>query len=177
MNEVAQKLEALLFTAGEPLKRSELCELLQVAPEELARAADELREALAGHGLTVVMTAQHIQLMTSPAVASFVEQFLDTEDEPLSKASAEVLALVAYRGPIARFDIEAIRGVDSTRTLRQLVWRGLLTKQKAKGRSILYDVSEEFFAHVGIARREDLPHFDSLQNNEALRHILNQTHP
>lgn len=174
MTPQAQQLEALLFTAGEPVARAELCELLGVSPEELARLADEMREALHSHGLAVVITDTHIQLMTSPTVAAWLEQFLEGDSEPLSKASAEVLALVTYRGPVARFDIEAIRGVDSTRTLRQLVWRGLVTKQRTKGRSIAYDVSEEFFAHIGVARREDLPQFEVLKDNERLRAFLSR---
>lgn len=172
MNESAQKIQALLFVAGEVVPKKDLQQLTGLSLAAIDEAIGEIRTYLEGQGLTLVETSEGVQITTAPSVGEFLGKFLEKEESQLSRAACETLALIAYRGPISRYDIEAIRGVDSRRMLQQLVYRGLITKQASEGRVSLYDVSMEFWHHLGVRSREDLPRFEELKNNEALRVLL-----
>ncbi len=164
MNGDVQKIEALLFLAGEAVHIAELARLTQTSETKVRANLEILSTALAGHGLTVVRSASHAQLTTSKIVSEYLQQFLQGEATTLSAAAAETLAIIAYRGPITRLDVEAIRGVDCRRMVRQLLARGLIRKHRAGERLPTYSISEEFLQHVGITRREELPDFDKLQS-------------
>ncbi len=168
MTELAQRVEALLFLAGEGVSKKELGKLTGQLPTAVDRAIAELTEALRDHGLTLVIIDTHVQLTTGQHVSSFVSQFLTQEGSTLSAAAAETLALIAYRGPISRYEIEAIRGVDTRRILRQLLLRGLIGSTVTNNRRRQYIVTEEFLSHLGLPRREDLPRFEELSSHEKI---------
>ena len=172
MNYKTKQLEALLFTAGEPVARSELAAVLNVTETELEWLADDLLHELLAHGLTVIKNATHIQLVTSPAVAEWLRQFEQKADDTLSRAAMETLTIVAYRGPISRLAIDAIRGVDSRAMIRQLIRRGLLTRISQAGQAPEYAVSTDFLQAAGIKRQEDLPDFETLSTHERLVQVL-----
>lgn len=172
MNPLAQQLEALLFTAGEPVPFSELQALTGATHEEVASAIQELSQALQDHGLTLVTTESHAELVTSSNVAEFLAQFTKEEDNQLSKAALETLSVIAYRGPVTRFDVDAIRGVDSRHMIRQLFARGLIRQLRLSGKAPQYDVTEEFLAHLGVTNKKELPDFETLTTNENLTRIL-----
>lgn len=176
MNEVVRKIEALLFVAGEAVPKTDLVKLLGVELNELETYLTELHTVLSETGLALILTQDSVHLVTNPTLADFLQQFLDEENTTLSRAAAETLALVAYKGPVSRYDIEAIRGVDSRRVLQQLVRRGLVVKQAGQGRVSLYTVSELFFQHIGVTRREELPQFQVLSSNERIRELLLHNH-
>lgn len=171
MNETLQKLEALLFLAGEAVSYRELAQLIGASVNEAMVATQELRAALADHGLTVVTTATHAQLTTSPHVTQYLQQFLRGETDQLSAAAAETLAIIAYRGPIDRPSVEAIRGVDCRRMIRQLTARGLIRRQKIQGRLPVYSVTEDFLQHVGVTQAQDLPRYTELSQDPKLEQI------
>src|SRR5688572_5469847 len=97
---LTQKIEALLFLAGEAVPMTELARLLESSVEDTQAAVTELASILKNRGLTLVMTTTHVQLTTHPDVSEYVQHFLQGEAESLSTAAAETLALIAYRGPI-----------------------------------------------------------------------------
>ncbi len=173
MTPLSQKIEALLFTAGEAVPLSELQELTGATEHEVTQAIQELSNSLQDHGLALVTTGTHIELVTSSVVAEFLAQFNKEESGQLSKAALETLSVIAYRGPVTRFDVDAIRGVDSRHMIRQLFARGLVRQLRLSGKAPQYDVTEEFLSHLGITKKEELPDFETLATNENLTRILN----
>lgn len=162
MTDDVRKIEALLFLAGEPVSFNELARLIQKSGEETRSCVKQLVTLLAGHGLALIQTDTHVQLATSTLVSDYLQQFLQGEAAALSTAAAETLAIIAYRGPISRIDIEAIRGVDCRRMLRQLIARGLIRRERHGTALPTYSVTEDFLQHVGMTSREELPDFASL---------------
>lgn len=172
MNEITKHIEALLFVAGEPVAKNELSELLGAELTHIEEGILELKQSLREHGLAVTETDTHVQLVTSPEVADLLAQFLKEEPRPLSKAAAETLAIIAYRGPVSRYDIDVLRGVDSRTMVRQLLRRGIIKQSASKGNTILYDVSEDFLLHVGLEHKEELPQFAALSKDEKIQQLL-----
>ncbi len=162
MSNGTQKLEAFLFVAGEAVAKHELLALLNIEPRQLEQLITDLQSKYEASGLAIVVTDTHIELTTSPTVAEFLQHYLQDEPAPLTRAMSEVLALVAYRGPITRFDIDNIRGVDSRRTLETLYGRGYIQKRKEATKAWIYSVTPEFFKHLGITSKEELPEFSTL---------------
>ncbi len=173
MHQTTKQLEALLFVAGEAVMKKELIKLLGATEEDFGLAATELREALKMRGLTLVETDTHLLLTTDASVADFLAQFNQQEATPLSKAAMETLAIIAYRGPVSRYDVDILRGVDSRAMIRQLTKRGLLRRVSSAGETPMYNVTEEFFQSLGITSKERLPAFEELSNNEQMQQLLN----
>lgn len=172
MTPLAQQIEALLFTAGEAVSLRDLSELTHTAPEEVITALREIDEHCNSSGLALTITDTHAHLTTSTSVAEFLSQFVSEHTTALSKAALETLSLIAYRGPIARSDIDTIRGVDSRRMTQQLLHRGLIRQVRTAGEAAKYELTEECLAHLGITKRSDLPAFDELSRHEGIKNLL-----
>lgn len=173
MTQVSQRIEALLFLAGDAVSRKELARLAHCRLKDIDEALKELEEKFQGHGLGLVVTATHVQLATSASVAEFVRQYLEGEAQSLSVAALEALALIAYRGPIAITEMDALRGVDSRRVVRHLAERDLI-RQVSEVWPKKYIVSEEFLRQLGVHRPEDLPRFQELSRNGRIEQVLSQ---
>ena len=171
MNPLAQRLQALLFLSGDAMGHDELLRLLACDREQLATAAGELRTHLVDSGLALIETDHEMQLTTSAAVASVLTTLQEESTDELSSAAAETLALVAYRGPISRIGVDAIRGVDSSRALRQLSLRGLVHRAK-DGVRYTYQVAPEFLRQVGLEHVSQLPEYETLSSAEAVQKLL-----
>lgn len=174
MTSLAQHIEALLFTAGEAVTITDLRQLLTVSEEDIKKSLDELEASLHDHGLSIITTDTHAQLVTSAHVAEFLAQFAEEGESSLSKAAMETLSVIAYRGPISRYDVDSIRGVDSRRMIRQLLLRGLLRQIRTAGKASLYDISEDALMHVGITQKKDLPEFEALSISQHIDRLLTQ---
>jgi segregation and condensation protein B len=157
---VADKIEALLFVASEPLTAGQLADSLSLPPGEVTAATQELGSRLTG-GLRLSHLDGRYRLVTAPELAATVRKFLQDEAKTeLSKAALETLAIVAYRGPVAKGAIEQIRGVASETMLRNLIARGLIEeagRAREPGRPQLYAVSQEFLHQFGLTSTNDLP--------------------
>lgn len=172
MTDIAQRIEALLFVAGEPVPKKELVKVLGIDDSTLETALKEVVSALQGHGIALVRTEDEVVLVTSPVASQYLAQFLGEGNEGVSMAAAETLSIIAYRGPISRYDIDVLRGVDSRRIVRQLHRRGLIQRTRSAGRTPLYEITPEFLHHLGITRREDLPRFEVLSSHERVQTLL-----
>lgn len=173
MTPQGQQLVAVLFVAGEAVSRAELCRLLQTDESGLEQALADAQAYLQESGLTLVHSDSGVELTTSPGVAEFLATAWGGAATELTRAAAETLALVAYCGPVTRFEIDSLRGVDSRRILRGLWRAGLVQRQRARqGRAALYSVSEEFLKGVGVTRREDLPRFQELAQHPDIQRML-----
>lgn len=176
-------LESLLFVSGEPVKLAKLAKTCQVEKKEVEQALDEMEksEKNGSGGLRIIRNGDSAQLGTSPENAGYVSQLISGEiSSDLSKSALEALAIVAYRGPITRVRIEAIRGVNCSYVLRNLLVRGLVErKETADIRGYLYEISFEFLKSLGLQNIKDLPDWEALSKNEKIGEILeiSQTEP
>ncbi|HMO85626.1 MAG TPA: SMC-Scp complex subunit ScpB [Lacipirellulaceae bacterium] len=170
------RVEAALFLAREPLSTRKLAELAGVSDGTEARAL--VRDLAArllrrGSAFLPVGVAQGIQLMTRPQLADWIGKLLgDGEEVRLSAPALETLAVVAYRQPITRAEVEGIRGVQCGELLRVLMERDLLRivgRSDDLGRPFLYGTTRKFLQVFGLGRLEQLPPVDQICNAVAPR--------
>lgn len=170
-------IESVLFISGEPVKISRLEKITGSSKPEIENAIMMMQnDYSAGRGLVLIKKEEDVQLATNPENASFIDDLVKSEiQENLSKAALEVLSIVAYRGPISRLDVEAIRGVNCTFTLRSLLMRGLLERVEnpKDNRGYLYKVSFEFLKKLGLDNINKLPDFEALSKDERIDSIIN----
>jgi len=169
--------EAIFFVADRPVT---LRQLREVSGRELSSAqiktlCDEVAGWLAGHGFELAEVAGGYQLRSSPRVAPQVQQFLQVKPRRLSRPALETLAVVAYRQPITRIEVEEIRGVDSGAVLKALLDRRLvriLGKREEPGRPLLYGTTREFLEFFNLRDLRQLPtlrEFHELTEEERAR--------
>ena len=159
-NNLAAALECLLFLAKEPLLEEEIARMLEVELPQAQAVIAELAGQCDGRGLQVLKIAGGWQLCTRPEYAPFIARMHEPEQVKLSRAALETLAIIAYRQPITRPEIEAIRGVSVDGVVTKLMGFGLieeLGRKEAPGRPMLYGTTKEFLSHFGISSVEELP--------------------
>jgi len=154
-------VECVLLVAGGPVTAQHLAETLGVAPDAAVDAVAALAAEYAGRGLQIQSVAGGYQLCTRPEFSEYVQRFLRLDfREPLSQAALETLAIVAYRQPVTRGEVELVRGVRSEHVLERLVERHLIREVGRKptvGRPILYGTTEGFLRHFGLRDLTALP--------------------
>lgn len=166
-------IEALLFVSGEPLKLTRLGALTDASKQEVAAALLELRERYQSdrtHGLMLIEHDGAVELATIPEAAEAVARLgTSALQGSLSKAALEVLAIVAYRAPLTRSEIESIRGVNCSFTLRTLLLRGLIEREEVAGeRGFVYKPTFALLEKLGLNRLEDLPDYTLLRTDSRL---------
>lgn len=158
------QLEAILFASPGPAGIDQLAEAVQAQPRQVEAALAELEREYSRRGLRLQSHLGGAQLTTAPEHAEVVERFLQLGSRTrLSRAALEVLAIVSYRQPITRPEIDAIRGVNSDTSLRTLLRHGLIEeagRSPGPGRPILYATGTEFLQHFGLGSLEELPQLD-----------------
>lgn len=161
------KIEALLFYKGESMKVKELSKLLGESKDSVENALTTLKEKLSGRGVQLLEKDEEVELRTASEIADMIEQIRKDElTKDLGKAGAETLAIVLYKGPVTRAEIDYIRGVNSTFILRNLLIRGLVEKvsNPKDQRSFLYKPTLELLSFLGISNIEELPEFGAVQD-------------
>ena len=158
--ELVPILEAVLFVADAPIEVSALARTINAPRSEVSDALDELAEACRSRGVRVQRTGDLVQLVSAPRTAAYVERFLGLEHPPLTNASLETLAIIAYRQPITRAGIESVRGVDCDGPIRTLMARGLVEdigRAPVIGRPTLFGTTVRFLEYFGLEKPDDLP--------------------
>lgn len=159
-------LEALLFVADGPVTEAGLARTLGLTPGNVRRGLNEVRDHLDGRGIRVQSGPEGVQLITAPEAAPVVEHFLGLESSRrLSTAALETLAVIAYRQPVTRAAIEAIRGTSSDGVLATLRARGLVERvgrADGPGRPGLYGTTQRFLEHFGLEQADHLPGLEEL---------------
>jgi len=153
-------IESLLFVAEEPQEIGTLAKTLGVPRQGVERAVETLAASVEDRGLFVQRLGDRVQLSTAPDAAPYIEHFLEVEHGHLSRASLETLAIVAYRQPVTRAMVEAVRGVNSDHSVSTLIARGLVEdvgRAPSPGRPVLFGTSIRFLEYFGLQRPEDLP--------------------
>jgi len=160
--ELGAFLEALLFIAERPLSTAEIAELAGVprlhAEAALSYLADDLEAG--ERGLRLQRLEESWQLVTAPEVGARLAAYASREEARLTPAALEALAVVAYRQPVTRGEVERVRGVDSDYVLRSLLHRRLIAevgRRDTPGRPILYGTTFTFMERFGLTSLEDLP--------------------
>jgi len=159
------KIEALLFTLGS-LSRKELLQHLPVTNQDLDEALAALASARANTGIVLADDGKMLELRAASSVSDLIEKVRKEEyAQGIGRAGLEALAAILYRGPLTRSEIDFIRGVNSTQTLRTLAMRGLVRKvpNPRDERSFLYEATTESLSHLGISRIKDLPDYESIR--------------
>lgn len=169
MNSLAKLLEAALFASPRPIPTDELAALdAEASPAAVQSALDELREHydVDGHAVELVDAGGGWQILTRPEYTEAIERAqMAQRPRRLSPAALETLALVAYRQPIGRTEIEEIRGVDVGSVLKSLHERGLIDvvgRSEALGRPLLYGTTSAFLEQFALRHLEELPRTDEL---------------
>jgi segregation and condensation protein B len=167
-------LEALLFSTHHPLTAGRLAELLELeSTKPIRRAIKELNEHYVStdRSFRVEQVAGGYQLLTVPEFGDILKKLHQREvDAKLTKAALETMAIIAYKQPILRADIEAIRGVACGETIRSLMEKRLVKiagRAEIPGRPILYGTTKRFLELFGLNSLKDLPQGDSLTNPPA----------
>lgn len=165
-------MEAILFVAGEPVSLQEIAAALELPPEEVAAAADCLASDYDSQmrGLCLKRFRDHVQLATKPEYAPEIEKLLSPiQRQPLSQSALETLAVVAYRQPVTRLDVEAVRGVKCDYSLQSLTTKGFIREAGRKdsvGRPFLYETTDLFLSHFGLSSLEELPTLPTVGSDE-----------
>ncbi|MFB3738971.1 MAG: SMC-Scp complex subunit ScpB [Candidatus Velamenicoccus archaeovorus] len=176
MDERAERLralEALLFVSDEPLSSAAIAQILETDRAGVDRLCEELAGSYEerGAGLVLRAVAGGWRLTTHPDAAPAVERFvLSSRHARLTKAALETLAIVAYKQPVTRHQVSAIRGVNSDGVLRALVERGLVDevgREEGPGRPLLYGTSPTFLERLGLPSLSALPPLAPLLSEEA----------
>lgn len=161
-------IESILFVSGEPIKIKKIAAIARLTIGEIKTGIESLKQdsVSAKRGIRIIEKDEEIQMVTNPENAEYIDDFLKNElEQGLSRAMLETLAIVAYRGPLSRMEVEQIRGVNCTFTLRYLLLRGLIDRVENPNdsRSWHYKISLDFLKKLNFSRIEDLPRYEELK--------------
>jgi segregation and condensation protein B len=157
------RLEALLFSEGSEMKKTELMRLLTVDANALELLVRNLRAASVGRGLVLVESDTTLALRTAPDQAAFLSEIQkESLKGDVGKAGLETLAILLYRGLSTRAEIDYIRGVNSSFIVRHLLVRGLIEREK-RGSQFVYKPSINALSLLGVSNLSDLPDFERIK--------------
>ncbi len=163
-------VEAVLFVADAPLEVGALARVIAAPKAEVDKALDALAEQCRDRGVRLQRVGDLVQLVSASHTAAYVERFLGLEHPPLTNASIETLAIIAYRQPMTRAGIESVRGVDCDGPIRTLMARGLVEevgRAPVVGRPVLFGTTVRFLEYFGLEKPDDLPPLPLHEEEEA----------
>lgn len=168
LTEQISAAEAVLFASGEAVPIQTLIEALEIAPEEFEPVLQGLALRYAqDRGVRLMRYESSLQLCTRPQYMPLIEKVLQpVRRQTLTQAALETLAVVAYRQPITRMEVEQIRGVQCDRAMATLMHHGLIAecgRKETVGRPILYGTTEKFLQHFALSSLKDLPDLTPVQ--------------
>ncbi|MBI2097338.1 MAG: SMC-Scp complex subunit ScpB [Candidatus Vogelbacteria bacterium] len=164
--ELEEKLEALLFWKAEPQRVSKLAETLAVGESEIKTGLEGLTAKLSDRGVRLVVKDDEVTLGTAPELGDLLTRLTKEElSADLGRAGLETLTVVLYRGPVAKSEIDYLRGVNSSFTLRHLLVRGLIEKKSNPNdaRSSFYQPTFESMSLLGLVRLDELPEYEAVK--------------
>lgn len=158
-------IEALLFYKAVPQSKQKLIKLFAVPENEFTDALKILKNRLEQGATRLIETEDQIQLSTAPELSEFIESLRKQDlTGDIGKAGAETLAIILYREPIARVEIDRIRGVNSSFILRNLLMRGLIIRESITGHGYQFRISPSLLQHLGVTNKQELPQFSEFMN-------------
>lgn len=169
---IKSAIEALLFVSGDPLTVKDLSNSLEVSPKFIANLLNEmvLEYEDEKRGIKLISINGEYQLVTKAENSDYIQKLLrKNKRQSLSQASLESLAIIAYKQPITRVDIDEIRGVKSDSALQRLLEKDLIKevgRLEVPGRPILFGTTEEFLRQFGLKELKELPSLDLYSDGE-----------
>ena len=161
MLNLENKIEAILFFKNEPVALTELSRLLNVPRENLQFTISNLQKEYNNRGIVLVTDGDKVSFGTHPDADPLIENLQKEElSRELGRAGLETLAIVLYKGPISRREIDYIRGVNSSFILRTLLIRGLIERAESTEKSYSYKATLKLLEYLGITRLQDLPEYE-----------------
>lgn len=173
---LAMAAESLLFVSGRPLEYTELRKLLDIDDACLTRVLELLTTQLEsqGRGIRLQRLGSQVQLVTAPENARYIAALLGLPmTARLTTAAMETLAVISYRQPMTRAQIEAVRGVNSDRALASLIQHGLVAeigRASTVGRPALFATTSEFLQQFGLTSLQELPHVEQTESEHQNGH-------
>lgn len=169
-------LESVLLVSNKPLSFKELAAIVE-AEESLVKDSISALQAKFNQedsGIHLALNNNKVQLISNPKFGKWLQNYLKDElTGELTNASLETLSIIAYRQPISKEELEQIRGVNCSLIIRNLLIRGLIESQEAKGDlAAKYSVTMDFIKHLGISSITDLPNYDKLNSDASLEKLL-----
>ena len=165
IDELKKILESLLFVSNEPLEAEKLSQITECDKILVKQALSELSAEYAERGFILRQMAGGWQFFTVPEYNDYIERLYRPRSRQLSKAKLEALAIIAYKQPLTRQDIENIRQVNSDGIVTALLEKNLIRevgRRDTPGRPVLYGTTEEFLNYLGLASLKDLPPLEQL---------------
>lgn len=175
--ELQHAVEALLFSSDKPLPAKQISQILNISEKKSLRYIEDLNKLYESRAFKIIQVAGGFQMVTRPEYYGWIRQLFKTRSKNrLSRAALEALAVIAYKQPVSRVEVEHIRGVNSDGVIGTLLERNLITikgRAEAVGRPLLYGTTEEFLRYFGLNSLSDLPKESEievlLKDREALR--------
>ena len=164
INDLATRAEAFLFAEGGPIPRKELVSLLACPSEELDAILETLSTRLTG-GVMLIRSGDEVSLAVAPVASEYVKKSIAKGlERDIGDAGLEVLAIILYRGPSTRAEIDYVRGVNTSSTVRTLIARGMLERidNPRDSREYVYGPTIELLAHLGATSAEGIPEYATI---------------
>ena len=170
---VESVVEAVLFAGDEPLSADKLADIAETTPKQIKQHVQNLNDKYTanGHAFRIDQLAGGFQMMTLSCYSHWLKKLLRARDDgKMSPAALETLAIIAYKQPVIRADIEAIRGVAAGEVIRSLMYKGLVKitgRAEVLGRPMLYGTTKKFLEVFGLNALKDLPKIEELKKPPA----------
>jgi len=163
MQDIEKIVEAVIFVSEEPVTAEEIAKKLEIEIEKVEETLQNIKEKFKKGGIILEEIGGGYKFYTNPEVSDFVKKFVEDRPIKLSKHLLEVLAIVAYKQPISKKEIETIRGKTSDGAIKSLLEKRLIEvvgRKKGPGRAKLYGTTKEFLIHFGLKSLRELPSFE-----------------
>lgn len=162
-------IETILFVRADPTDVKTFTRITKHSVKEVRAALGELASEYAERGIVVLEKDDSWQFGSNPINAPYVENLTKSEfAQELSRSALETLAVIAYKGPVSRVEVEYLRGVNSSFTIRNLLMRGLVERVEnpQDARSYLYRVTFDFLKHFGLTAMDQMPRFEDFKKQK-----------
>jgi segregation and condensation protein B len=171
--ELISQIEAILFVAAKPITPADIAKAVGAETEAVNAALTELETKYATSGLRVIRHAEKISLGTAPEAAEMVKKFLRADEHgELTRPALETLAVIAYRGPVTKPEMEQIRGVNCSLIIRNLLVRGLIEETPNEHGEPTYQTTHALLGHLGVTNITTLPDYESLRHHPDLERAI-----
>lgn len=170
MENLAYKLEGLLFVSGDGVEIPLILEKWQITEKQLDKAVDELKKKYTeSEGIKLIKYNNKLQFCSNPEFADDISLVLNPiRERALSKATLETIAIIAYKQPITRLEIENVRGVNSDYAIQTLLKHNLIEvvgRKDAVGKPLLFGTTDDFLKRFNLEDLSQLPNYDELLNS------------
>ena len=165
--ELENRIETIIFLSKEKLSVDELANHFKIDKQKMIETIERLIEMRKGTGINIRLEAELVSLVSNPLYGEDVRNFFNPElkIKKLTKSTMETLAIIAYKGPITKTEIENIRGVSVEKAMSNLLEKSLIYisgKRKGIGTPNEYQVTDEFYSYLNVKNKEDLPGFEEV---------------